>query len=32
MESDLGLSVYNTMIDDEMKYAMEVRLRKVLED
>ncbi|WP_309249107.1 GNAT family N-acetyltransferase [Clostridium estertheticum] len=32
MESKLGLSVSNTILDDEMKYAMKVRLRKVLED
>ena len=32
MESDLGLMVTNTVLDDEMKYAMKVRLRKVLED
>lgn len=32
MESDLGLKVTNTILDDEMKYAMEVRLKKVLDD
>jgi len=32
METDLGLRVTNTILDDEMKYAMKVRLRKVLED
>jgi len=32
MEADLGLRVTNTILDDEMKYAMKVRLRKVLED
>ena len=32
MESDLGLRVTNTSLDDDMKYAMKVRLRKVLED
>lgn len=32
MELDLGLSVTNTILDDGMKYAMNVRLRKVLED
>jgi len=32
METDLGVKITNTILDDEMKYAMEVRLRKVLED
>jgi len=32
METDLGLTVTNTILDYEMKYAMKVRLRKVLED
>ncbi len=32
METDLGLSVTNTILDDEMQYAMKVRLTKVLED
>ncbi len=32
METNLGLIVTNTVLDDEMKYAMKVRLRKVLED
>ncbi len=32
METDLGLRVTNTILDDEMKHAMKVRLRKVLED
>ena len=32
METDLGLRVTNTIFDDEMKYAIKVRLRKVLED
>jgi RimJ/RimL family protein N-acetyltransferase len=32
MQTDLGLSVINTMLDEEMEYAMKVRLRKVLED
>lgn len=32
METDLGLRVTNTILDDEMKYAMKVRLRKVRED
>jgi RimJ/RimL family protein N-acetyltransferase len=32
MQSDFGLRVTNTVLDDEMKYAMKVRLRKVLED
>lgn len=32
METDLGTIVTNTMLDEEMKYAMKVRLRKVLED
>jgi len=32
METALGLRVTNTILDEEMKYAMNVRLRKVLED
>lgn len=32
MEAALGLIVTNTILDDEMTYAMKVRLRKVLED
>ena len=32
METDLGTIITNTMLDEEMKYAMKVRLRKVLED
>ena len=32
MEADLGVKVTHTMLDDEMEYAMKVRLRKVLED
>ncbi len=32
MQEDLGLSVTNTVLDEEMEYAMGVRLRKVLED
>lgn len=32
METNLGLRVTNTILDDGMKYAMRVRLRKVLED
>lgn len=32
MQTDLGLNITNTILDDEMKYAMQVRLRKVLED
>ncbi len=33
MQTDLGLKVDKTVLDDEeMKYAMEVRLRKVLEN
>ena len=32
MQTDLGLRVTNTVLDDEMKYAMKVRLRKILED
>ena len=32
METNLGLRVTDTILDDEMKYAMQVRLRKVLED
>ncbi|MDF2881185.1 MAG: acetyltransferase [Clostridiaceae bacterium] len=32
MQTDLGLKVNNTTLDEEMQYAMKVRLRKVLED
>ncbi len=32
MEADLGVIGTNTVLDDEMKYAMKVRLSKVLED
>jgi RimJ/RimL family protein N-acetyltransferase len=32
MQTDLGLNVVNTTLDEEMEYAMKVRLRKVLED
>ncbi|WP_035790634.1 GNAT family N-acetyltransferase [Clostridium beijerinckii] len=32
MQTDLGLRVTNTVLDDEMKYAMKVRSRKILED
>ncbi|MCB2299540.1 GNAT family N-acetyltransferase [Clostridium tagluense] len=32
MQSDLGLRVTNIILDEEMQYAMKVRLRKVLED
>lgn len=32
MQTDLGLRATNTVLDEEMKYAMKVRLRKVLED
>lgn len=32
MQTDLGLNVVNTVLDEEMEYAMKVRLRKVLED
>jgi RimJ/RimL family protein N-acetyltransferase len=32
MQTDLGLNVINTILDEEMEYAMTVRLRKVLED
>ncbi|MFD1176675.1 GNAT family N-acetyltransferase [Paenibacillus puldeungensis] len=32
MQSDLGLRITNTVLDEEMKYAMKVRLRKVLEN
>lgn len=32
MEKNLGLSITDTKLDEEMRYAMEVRLRKVLED
>lgn len=32
MQSDLGLRVANTILDEEMQYAMKVRLSKVLED
>ena len=30
MQTDLGLRVIDTALDEEMKYAMQVRLRKVL--
>ncbi len=32
METELGVRVTTTILDGEMKYAMKVRLRKVLED
>lgn len=32
MQVDLGLRVIDTVLDEEMRYAMQVRLRKVLED
>lgn len=32
MATDLGLRVTNIILDDEMKYAMKIRLRKVIED
>lgn len=32
MQTELGLNVTNTILDEEMQYAMKVRLRKVLED
>lgn len=32
MQKNLGLNILNTTLDDEMQYAMNVRLRKVLED
>jgi RimJ/RimL family protein N-acetyltransferase len=32
MQSDLGLNINETILDEEMEYAMKVRLRKVLED
>ena len=32
MQKDLGLIILNTTLDEEMQYAMKVRLRKVLED
>ncbi|GKU24217.1 GNAT family N-acetyltransferase [Clostridium folliculivorans] len=32
MQTDLGLTVINTILDEEMEYAMKVRLKKVLED
>lgn len=32
MQIDLGLRVVDTVLDEEMQYAMKVRLRKVLED
>ncbi|OOM81942.1 hypothetical protein CLPUN_06960 [Clostridium puniceum] len=32
MQTDLGLRITNTVLDEEMKYAMKVRLRKVLEN
>jgi RimJ/RimL family protein N-acetyltransferase len=32
MQTDLGLNVINTVLDEEMEYAMRVRLRKVLDN
>jgi RimJ/RimL family protein N-acetyltransferase len=32
MQADLGLRAIDTELDEEMQYAMQVRLRKVLED
>lgn len=32
LQADLGLRVIDTVLDEEMQYAMQVRLRKVLED
>ncbi|MBK1812238.1 GNAT family N-acetyltransferase [Clostridium sp. YIM B02505] len=32
MQTDLGLNVVNTVLDEDMEYAMKVRLRRVLED
>jgi len=32
MATKLGVRVTNTILDEEMQYAMKVRLRKVLED
>lgn len=32
MQRDLGLTVTDAFLDEEMQYAMKVRLRKVLED
>ncbi len=32
MQMELGLRVTNTILDEEMQYAMKVRLRKALED
>lgn len=32
MQTDLGLKVSNVILDEEMQYAMKVRLRKVLEN
>ncbi|WP_035795339.1 GNAT family N-acetyltransferase [Clostridium akagii] len=32
MATELGVRVTNTILDEEMQYAMKVRLRKVLED
>jgi RimJ/RimL family protein N-acetyltransferase len=32
MQVDLGLKVISTTLDEEMQYAMKIRLRKVLED
>lgn len=32
MEKNLGLSITDTKLDEEMRYAMEVRLKKVLAD
>ena len=32
MATELGVKIINTILDEEMQYAMKVRLRKVLED
>lgn len=32
MQTDLGLSITEAALDEELKYAMKVRLKKVLED
>lgn len=32
MQADLGLRVIDTVLDEEMQYAMKVRLKRVLED
>lgn len=32
MQTDLGLNISSTVLEEEMEYAMKVRLRKVLED